>query len=116
VLDERSIAAMRAKIVCGAANNQLAGDTDADLMQQRDILYAPDYLANAGGIISASAEFLGEDVGKVEQRVARIPLRLSCVFDRAENKRVSPAVVADEMAREIIVGTKRVPHDTRVAS
>jgi leucine dehydrogenase len=116
VLDERSIAAMRAKVVCGAANNQLAGDADAALLHQRGILYAPDYVANAGGIISASAEFLGEDVGKVEQRVARIPLRLSCVFDRAKNKHVSPAVVADEMAREMIVGTKRVPHDMRVAS
>jgi leucine dehydrogenase len=116
VLDERSIATMRARIVCGAANNQLATDADGAALAQRDILYAPDYVVNAGGIISACAEFLNEDVAKVEQRVARLPLRLACVFDRAESKCISPAQVADEMAREIIVGTKRVPHDTRVAS
>jgi leucine dehydrogenase len=116
VLDERSIATMRARIVCGAANNQLATDADGAALAQRDILYAPDYVVNAGGIISACAEFLNEDISKVEQRIAKLPLRLNCVFDRAESKRISPAQMADEMAREIIVGTKRVPHDTRVAS
>ena len=116
VLDAHSIADLKAGIVVGAANNQLATDADADALLARGILYAPDYVVNAGGIISASAEFLNEDIGKVEQRIAKIPLRLSCVFDRADNKRVSPAVVADEMAREIIAGTKRVKHDTRVAS
>jgi leucine dehydrogenase len=116
VLDERSIAAMKAKIVCGAANNQLATEADGEALRLRGILYAPDYVVNSGGIISACAEFLNEDVAKVEQRVARIPLRLACVFDRAENKKVSPATIADEMACEIIQGTKRVAHDTRVAS
>jgi leucine dehydrogenase len=116
VLDERSIATMQARIVCGAANNQLATDADADALHGRDILYAPDYVVNAGGIISACAEFLNEDIARVEQRIARLALRLDRVFDRAESKNISPAQVADEMAREIIVGTKRVPHDTRVAS
>jgi leucine dehydrogenase len=116
VLDERTIALMRARIVCGAANNQLAHDGDGDALRQRDILYAPDYVVNAGGIISAAAEFLGEDLQKVEQRLARIPLRLACVLDRAENQGISPVAVADAMAQEIIVGTKRVKHDTRVAS
>ena len=116
VLNGQAIAEMRAKIVVGAANNQLATDADGAALAARDILYAPDYVVNAGGIISACAEFLNEDVAKVQTRVARIPLRLSCVFDRAETRRVSPAAVADEMAEEIIRGTKRVPHDMRVAS
>ncbi len=116
VLDERSIAAMQAKIVCGAANNQLATDADAEALLHRDILYAPDYVVNAGGIINVTCEFLGEGPDKVESRMARMPLRLACIFDRAESKKVSPALVADDMARELIMNTKRVPHDTRVAS
>ena len=116
VLNEQSIGAIKAAIVCGGANNQLATDADAATLLHRGILYAPDYIVNAGGIISASAEYLGEDLAKVECRVAKLPLRLACVFDRAEHKQISPASIADEMAREIIQGTKRVPHDTRVAS
>ena len=116
VLDERAIAAMRARIVCGAANNQLASDADAEALRHRDILYAPDYVVNAGGIINVTCEFLGEGQDRVESRMARMPLRLNCIFDRAETKSVSPAVIADEMARELIQNTKRVPHDTRVAS
>jgi leucine dehydrogenase len=116
ILNQQSIATLQTGIVCGAANNQLATDADAETLRMRGILYAPDYLVNAGGIISASAEYLNEDVAKVEDRVARIPLRLACVFDRAADKSISPATVADEMAREIILGTKRVKHDNRVAS
>jgi leucine dehydrogenase len=116
VLDERAINLLQATIVCGAANNQLATDADAEALRQRGILYAPDYVVNSGGIISVTAEFLNEDVGRVEQRLAKLPLRLGCIFDRAEDKGVSPATVADEMARELILNTKRVAHDTRVAS
>ncbi len=116
VLDERAIAAMQAKVVCGAANNQLATDADAEALLHRDILYAPDYVVNAGGIINVTCEFLGEDQSRVESRMARMPMRLGCIFDRAETKKVSPAVIADELARELIENTKRVPHDTRVAS
>lgn len=115
VLNPQTIPQVRARIIVGAANNQLAAETDAALLLERGILYAPDYVVNAGGIISASAEFLGEDVEKVEQRVQRIPLRLQCVLERAANRNASPAHVADEMAQEIITGTKRVPHDMRVA-
>ena len=94
----------------------MATPEDADRLHQRGVLYAPDYVANAGGIINVSAEFLNEDISRVEARIAKIPLRLGCVFDRAENKDVSPARIADEMACELISGTKRIPHDIRVAS
>ena len=88
--------------MCGAANNQLAEPAVADLLMARGIAYVPDYVANAGGIISVSAEYLGEDEAEVAARVARIAPRVTALFERAAQEGRSPAVVADEMAEEVI--------------
>ena len=58
ILDEHSIAALNVPIVAGGANNQLATRDDGDRVQARGILYAPDYVINAGGIINVSTEYL----------------------------------------------------------
>lgn len=99
---------LKAKLVCGAANNQLAAPAVADLLMNRGIAYAPDYVVNAGGIISVSAEYLGEDESDVAYRVAEIAPRVAALLDRATREGRSPALVADEMAEEVIVGAQRV--------
>ncbi len=99
---------LKAKLVCGAANNQLASPAVADLLMNRGIAYAPDYVVNAGGIISVSAEYLGEDESDVEYRVAEIAPRVAALLDRAAREGRSPAFVADEMAEEVIAGAQRV--------
>lgn len=99
---------LKAKLVCGAANNQLAAPEVADLLMNRGIAYAPDYVVNAGGIISVSAEYLGESQSNVTDRVAEIAPRVAMLLDRAARERRSPAFVADEMAEEIIAGAQRV--------
>ncbi|WP_374395363.1 Leu/Phe/Val dehydrogenase [Sphingopyxis sp.] len=99
---------LKAKLVCGAANNQLGALEVADLLMNRGIAYAPDYVVNAGGIISVSAEYLGESQSDVTDRVAEIAPRVATLLDRAARERRSPAFVADEMAEEIIVGAQRV--------
>lgn len=99
---------LRAKLVCGAANNQLASPDVADLLMDRGITYAPDYVVNAGGIINVSAEYLGEDESAVEARVSAIAPRVAALLDRAARERRSPAVVADEMAEEAIACAERV--------
>lgn len=101
-LNEVTIPQMRARLVAGAANNQLATEADAALLHERGILYVPDFVANAGGIINVAAEYLGHDRGMVHDAVHRIPDRLAQVLDRAEASRTSPALVADVMARELI--------------
>ncbi len=71
-LNPETVGRLKAKLVCGAANNQLASPDIAALLLERGIAYAPDYVVNAGGIINVSAEYLGEDEADVELRVAAI--------------------------------------------
>lgn len=107
-LTAEAVRGLKAKLVCGAANNQLASPEVADLLMNRGIAYAPDYVVNAGGIISVSAEYLGEDASDVDYRVSQIAPRVAALLDRAARERRSPAVVADEMAEEVIAGAERV--------
>lgn len=99
---------LKAKLVCGAANNQLASAIVADLLMNRGIAYAPDYVVNAGGIISVSAEYLGEDESDVAYRVTEIAPRVTALLDRAVREGRSPAFIADEMAEEVIAGAQRI--------
>ncbi len=103
-LTQESVAAMKARLVCGAANNQLATPDVADALLARGIVYAPDYVVNAGGIISVSAEYLGEDEASVRTRVGRIGPRVARLLEQAAREGRSPAMVADEMAEAIIAG------------
>ncbi|WP_432770166.1 MAG: Glu/Leu/Phe/Val dehydrogenase [Sphingopyxis sp.] len=107
-LDRASVAAMKARLVCGAANNQLATPDVAALLLERGIAYAPDYVVNAGGIISVSAEYLGESEADVASRVGAIAPRVAALIERAARERRSPAHVADELAEDVIAGAQRV--------
>ena len=103
VFDERSIAALAVKVVAGAANNQLATEADGERLHARGILYAPDYVINAGGIINVVAEYLGDgDADAVSERIQRIEGRLADIFARSDATGVPTDRVADAMARELI--------------
>jgi leucine dehydrogenase len=99
VLTDETIAALRVKAVCGAANNQLAEPRHADALAARGILYAPDYVANAGGIINVAHEVAGGyDAAKVEAHVRRIAGTLEGVFEEAAREGLTPAAIADAQA------------------
>jgi leucine dehydrogenase len=101
VLDERSIPALRAPIVAGAANNQLARDSDGQALMSAGVLYAPDYVINAGGIISAAREYQGGfTAAQVRAEIEQIPGRLAEIFERARCEGQPTNVIADRMARE----------------
>jgi leucine dehydrogenase len=103
VLTERSIAALKAPIVAGGANNQLAIPKDGDRLHARGILYAPDYVINAGGIINVTLEYLGQgDRAEVEARVREIPGRLERIWAESAATGETPARVADRMAMKMI--------------
>jgi leucine dehydrogenase len=103
ILDERSIAALQTPIVAGGANNQLARPGDGDRLHARGILYAPDYVINAGGIINVGVEYLGiGDRAEVESRIAQIPGRLEQVWDESIATGDPAATVADRIARRLI--------------
>ena len=108
VLDAASVAAMPARLVCGAANNQLASPEIAAMLLDRGITYVPDYVANAGGIINVAAEYLGESPLDVEARVLQIGPRVERILDQAKREGSSPAEVADRMAREAISSAKQL--------
>lgn len=103
ILTEESIAALRVPIVAGGANNQLATPAQGDRIHGRGILYAPDYVINAGGIINVASEYLGVgDEDSVRERIERIPGRLETIWDESGATGRNPAAVADAMARRLI--------------
>jgi leucine dehydrogenase len=109
VLSRDSIARLRCRVVAGAANNQLAEPEDAERLAERGILYAPDYVVNAGGIIHlASLELLGEDVGTRDERVRAIGDTLRDVFRLADERGVSTAAAADVIVEQRLEAGRRV--------
>ena len=103
ILDEQSIAALRVPVVAGGANNQLATPEDGPRLQQRGILYAPDYVINAGGIINVCTEYLGDgDARLVRERIEGIPVRLEQIWTESAASGRDPASVADAMAQRLI--------------
>ena len=103
ILDGETIPNIRAPVVAGGANNQLATPEDGNRVQQRGILYAPDYVINAGGIINVSTEYLKDgDEDVVRRRIEGIPDRLNTIWDESVATGRNPAAVADDMARRLI--------------
>ena len=103
ILTAESIGALNVPIVAGGANNQLATPADGQRIHQRGILYAPDYVINAGGIINVSSEYLRDaDAAGVRARIEQIPLRLEQIWEESTATGRNPAEVADSMAKRLI--------------
>lgn len=103
ILTENSIARLNAPVVAGGANNQLATAEDGRRLQARGILYAPDYVINAGGIINVSTEYLGDGgPDLVRTRIEAIPGRLEQIWAESATSGRDPASVADAMAQKLI--------------
>jgi leucine dehydrogenase len=99
VLDHHTVPRLRCRVVAGAANNQLAGESVADLLAARDILWAPDFVANAGGIINIAEELGGYDPAAARRRVRGIGEILLDIFDRADSGGTTPLAAAMDLAR-----------------
>jgi leucine dehydrogenase len=100
VLNEDTVPRLQAPVIAGAANNQLAADSVADLLARRDILWAPDFVANAGGIINISVELEpeGYDPKRARSRVQAIGDTLRAIYDAAAGG-ATPLTAAMELAR-----------------
>lgn len=105
VLNADTVPRLQAAIVAGAANNQLAGREDGDRLHKRGVLYLPDFLVNAGGIISVAREYLGSgEENAVMEEVARIRNRVAELLERAG---AGPtARTAEDWARERLVAAR----------
>ncbi|HEY6567186.1 MAG TPA: Glu/Leu/Phe/Val dehydrogenase dimerization domain-containing protein [Actinomycetota bacterium] len=101
VLKEDTIPRLRCRVVAGAANNQLASGEDAERLQEADILYAPDFVINAGGVIHlAGFERFGWDEAQVTARITGIGATLERVFDDAERDGGTTLAAAEALAAE----------------
>lgn len=99
---------LRAKIVAGGANNQIASDEAGRSLFTRGITYAPDYVINAGGIIMVTAEYLGNsDRDEVEQSIDGIGDRTREILERSRSTAQPSHLIADQMARQIIAEAGR---------
>jgi len=107
-LDERTVAMLPASIVCGGANNQLATPEVAEQLRGRGILYAPDYLVNAGGVIQVEDERHGFSFARAQSKATGIFDVALRVFEAADAEGVSPAVAADRLAEERIRSVGRL--------
>ncbi|MFK7830852.1 MAG: Glu/Leu/Phe/Val dehydrogenase [Congregibacter sp.] len=108
VLNEQSIPLLRAGIVAGAANNQLRSTSDGGQLAGRGILYCPDFLINAGGIIDVHYQRSGLDRAGLDAHLAGIATRLAEVLRRADASRLSTNDIAEQLAREILSGVRDV--------
>jgi leucine dehydrogenase len=102
VINEDTVPRLKCRIVCGSANNQLGSLADADALQRADILYAPDFIVNSGGLISVADEMIGWHHDRVMARVEKIGRALLDVFHLAQVENVSTAEAAVEFAKRRI--------------
>lgn len=100
VLRSATISKLRCRIVAGSANNPLAHPADAKILHRRRILYAPDYVINAGGLINIACEMEGYQKDRAEERVAGIAQTLTRVFARAKEEKITPLDAADRIVEE----------------
>ena len=101
-LTASSVAGLRVKAVAGGANNQLATGSEGQMLADSGILYAPDYVINAGGIINVLRHIDNAGDDEINRRIDAIPARLDAIWQESDRSGSTPAEVADKMAQKLI--------------
>ncbi len=111
-LNENTIDRIKAKVICGAANNQLANEAIGDELHRRGVLYAPDYAVNAGGLMNVSLEIDGYNRERAMRMLRTIYFNLGRIFEISQRDGIPTYRAADRMAEERItaIGKLRLPH------
>jgi valine dehydrogenase (NAD+) len=107
-IDDAAVMSMTARVVCGGANNQLAHPGVEKQLDERGILYAPDYVVNSGGVIQVADELGGFDFERARQKATAIFTTTSQIFAIAAKEGVPPAVAADRMAERRMAEISRL--------
>lgn len=100
VVNDRSIDKIRARIIAGAANNQLEADRHGEMLREAGILYAPDYVINAGGVVEVYYCREGRPVSETNKHIEGIAATVREIFKRADRQNLSTGFVADRLAEE----------------
>ncbi len=111
-VNESTIDRIKAKVICGAANNQLATDEIGDELERRGVLYAPDYAVNAGGLMNVSLEIDGYNRERAMRMMRTIYYNLMRIFEISKRDGIPTYKAADRMAEERIntIGKLKLPH------
>jgi leucine dehydrogenase len=102
ILNDRTIPQLQVAIVSGSANNQLLDERDGDLLHARGIVYVPDYVCNAGGVMSGCRELLGWNTKQTFEKVDGIYDKVLKILQLAREQDIPPAKMADELGRKIL--------------
>ncbi len=106
IINDKTIPKLKVQIVAGGANNQLLEERHGDELQRRGILYAPDYVANAGGVINVYGEVVGWDAQRALDKADDIYDTILKVFDIAEAKKIPTYEAADRLAEQRLAEAK----------
>jgi leucine dehydrogenase len=111
-VNEQTLPRLKCKIICGAANNQLATDAIGDEVEKRGLLYAPDYAVNAGGVMNVSLEIDGYNRERAMRMMRTIYYNVGRIFEIAKRDGIPTYKAADRMAEERIatIGKIKLPH------
>lgn len=102
IINDQTIPLLRAEIVAGAANNQLLEERHGDELEKRNIIYAPDYVANAGGVINVYSELAGWTSARAFRKADEIYDTILKVFDIAKTQKIPTYLAADRLAEQRI--------------
>lgn len=100
VINDQTIQQLQTTIIAGSANNQLKKPRHGDELHQKGILYAPDYVINAGGLVFAAAKYFRHSDMAVEAQIEQIPISLQAIFQRSVRDNKPCSVIADQIAQE----------------
>jgi leucine dehydrogenase len=111
-VNEQTLDRLKCKIICGAANNQLANNEIGDEIMRRGLTYAPDYAVNAGGVMNISLEIDGYNRERAMRMMRTIYHNVSRIFEISKRDNIPTYLAADRMAEERIssIGKLRLPH------
>ena len=110
-VNEQTLPRLKAKVICGAANNQLANNAIGDEVEKRGILYAPDYAVNAGGVMNVSLEIDGYNRERAMRMMRTIYHNLARIYEISERDGIPTYRAADRLAEERIaaIGKLKLP-------
>jgi leucine dehydrogenase len=108
-IDAANLPRLRCEIVCGCANNQLADDGLANDLAERGILYAPDFIVNAGGLIHIYREIRGYSERQAQQLTLEIEVNLNRILTAADERAITPLRAARELAQERLDAARQEP-------
>lgn len=110
VINDETAASLRVKAVVGSANNQLVDKRHARMLKERGIVYAPDYIVNAGGLIQVADELYGANKERVLAKTKAIYDTLLAIYTRAESEGITTMDAADQFCEERLEKRKQRNH------